>query len=408
MDLGRSATLVKALGLAGTALAGALAAPAALAGAAVSTPAAHSAPASAGTANSELGGVSCTSATFCMDVGNLNPSPTATTHPVFGESWNGTSWTLHKMPLPAGIPFGWLNGVSCTSTTFCVAVGQGIPMSGPAVGLIETWNGTTWAVTTGAKDVDLYAVSCPTDRFCAATGSIGVFNTNKQYTYAETFNGSSWRHTTTATPSGASFPVLQGVSCVSATTCEAVGNYDITGQAFQSIAAVWNGSTWREQTVSTLPNAATTSLSSVSCTSADACTAVGYYSTASSPLISFAAKLENGSFVAVAPGQGSGWLGSSIGSISCVTRGCVAAGQYATPQSSSSPLAYRVAGSTWTKSYPLVPSGDYASLWADSCSSTTFCVEVGEKWARTGGNTSPLVEMWNGSAWKVSPVPFGS
>jgi hypothetical protein len=71
-----------------------------------------------------------------------------------------------------------------------------------------------------------------------------------------------------------------GVSCTSASACEAVGDYRNRLGTPSPIAESWNGRAWRLQNVPS-PPAATGGgdLVSVSCTSASICRAAGSYST---------------------------------------------------------------------------------------------------------------------------------
>jgi hypothetical protein len=77
-----------------------------------------------GSAQSEFGGVTCTAAFSCMAVGtsstNLNGIPTTS----LAELWSGAGWSVVPTPSPAGAEFTALGGVSCTTTTFCIAVGS--------------------------------------------------------------------------------------------------------------------------------------------------------------------------------------------------------------------------------------------------------------------------------------------
>jgi len=66
-------------------------------------------------------GVSCKSATSCTAVGYYVNDSTSVT---LAERWNGTSWTIQSTPNPTGGSLLQLNGVSCTSTVACTAVGQ--------------------------------------------------------------------------------------------------------------------------------------------------------------------------------------------------------------------------------------------------------------------------------------------
>ena len=64
-------------------------------------------------------------------------------HPL-AESWNGTTWTLVPTPALANTGAG-LNGVSCTSPSSCMAVGEFTGI-GNEMTLAEAWNGTSWSV----------------------------------------------------------------------------------------------------------------------------------------------------------------------------------------------------------------------------------------------------------------------
>ena len=59
-------------------------------------------------------------------------------------SWNGTSWKLLRTPNP-GSTSNELRGVSCTSPSRCMAVGDFAGI-GNELTLAESWNGTKWSV----------------------------------------------------------------------------------------------------------------------------------------------------------------------------------------------------------------------------------------------------------------------
>ena len=82
----------------------------------------------------------------------------------------------------------------------------------------------------------------------------------------------SWKIQSTPNPAGSDGNNLEGVSCTSATACTAVGYYYNSSGSTITLGEQWNGTTWK---IHTGPNV--TSLNGVSCTSASACTAVGYY-----------------------------------------------------------------------------------------------------------------------------------
>jgi hypothetical protein len=122
---------------------------------------------SPGTTNNALNAVSCTSITFCMVVGDFEGS---TGSGPLTAVWNGRHWSVVKSNTHAGI----LNGVTCLSSTMCVGAGAG---NGPASfenTLIESWNGSKWAVDTSpdpSSEVNLVGgISCAGPTFCVTTG----------------------------------------------------------------------------------------------------------------------------------------------------------------------------------------------------------------------------------------------
>jgi hypothetical protein len=95
---------------------------------------------------SYLNSVSCTSSEECIAVGWFESlvSETETAVPL-AEKWNGTAWSAQEPPAPAGAKESDLYGVSCASSTECTAVGEFDDSSNEGVPLAEKWNGTAWS-----------------------------------------------------------------------------------------------------------------------------------------------------------------------------------------------------------------------------------------------------------------------
>jgi hypothetical protein len=83
--------------------------------------------------------VSCTSATFCAAAGN-RLSPVGQRVPL-AETWNGTAWSAQQTANPAGTRGSQLTGVSCISAAFCMAVGYS-DLPGETEPLAEVWHGS--------------------------------------------------------------------------------------------------------------------------------------------------------------------------------------------------------------------------------------------------------------------------
>ncbi|MGZ6565296.1 MAG: hypothetical protein ACXVH3_36155 [Solirubrobacteraceae bacterium] len=174
------------------------------------------------------------------------------------ERWDGTSWLVQRTPSPVdlkvtklfGVTLSELFGVSCVSRTVCTAVAVYVNRAGAHVTLVEHWNGAAWTVQrtpnpAGAKDRELFGVSCVSMAACTA---VGYTNSAGTYvTLVERWNGSSWSVQQTPNPAGATFSKLSGVSCASVTACTAIGHD--TNRACVAVTLVerWNGTSWTVQ-----------------------------------------------------------------------------------------------------------------------------------------------------------------
>jgi hypothetical protein len=223
----------------------------------------------------ELASVSCSSSTACTSAGSYRVIGFGgTKRKALADTWNGSAWSSQKAASP-GAQLNILNDVSCSSATACTAVGSYVNALSAVVPLVERWNGTTWSVETipvpeGVPGNEFQGVSCPSTTFCVAVGSGST-----GATLTESWNGKSW--SIQKSPSPAKTALLKRVSCGSSTMCVAVGLVNPPSGSQQMLAEVWNGSEWKEQTPVIPPGAAARSLHDVSCPSSGWCEAVGNY-----------------------------------------------------------------------------------------------------------------------------------
>jgi hypothetical protein len=181
---------------------------------------------------SVLNAVSCTAATSCVAVGYTAPDQSALPTALV-ERWNGRVWSTMRTPKTPPSQSVSLNAVSCSRGS-CVAVGS--------VGfgeLVERWNGSQWSIQrtpAGAPFAELNGVSCVSTSNCVAVGS----RTNSHQSIAERWNGSRW--SIEDTPSLAGGSLLWAVSCPSAAGCFAVGT-----RGGLPLLERWNGASWSTQ-----------------------------------------------------------------------------------------------------------------------------------------------------------------
>ncbi len=312
-----------------------------------------------GTGYNQFASVSCAGPTWCMAVGvyDLVYNGIRIADQTLIENWNGSTWQIVSSP-NQGFLNNQLEGVSCTSLTWCMAVGSYFdPVTGMYQTLIENWNGSNWTISPSPGQAELFAVSCTSSTNCAAVGEIN-----------ESWNGTAWSIVPSPTPSSSNYN-LSGVSCTNSTSCMAVGYYDNASLTSQTLIESWNGSTW---TVVPSPNLGSFNnvLSGVSCTTPTNCVAVGHYISASDVLQTLIETWNASSWSVTSSPNSSG--NSQLLGVSCtkLTK-CVAVGDY----------SFGTLIESWKRTGWLVtPSpnqGSSDSLSSVSCTRPKRCVAVG-------------------------------
>jgi len=169
--------------------------------------------------------VHCVAVSKCEVTGDFDFADTAQS--VFAYALNGTTWTAQKQVNPVGQEINSDASVSCTGASACTSVGSWTNTG--ALSLAERWNGASWSRQAvphppGSVTDSLAGVSCTAAASCTAVGqSANNLNDSPSVTMAMTWNGTSWQLAATPNRAGTS-DVLSGVSCITPTTCVAVGS----------------------------------------------------------------------------------------------------------------------------------------------------------------------------------------
>jgi hypothetical protein len=374
-------------------------------------------------------------------------------------SASGSSWAIQKLPNGTD-PFTVLNGVSCVSTTFCMAVGSSTSTANKNdlhSTLIERFNGARWTVApspglSGSPDAELLGVSCTSTSFCVA---VGYWTPGNNYTFygphkalIEIFTGKSWSMQAEADTGHHVASQLSGVSCTSQGFCMAAGyqyvgtvsQYDSginSADLFNTLTETFNGTAW--STVPS-PNFSTnwdSFLNAVSCSSPGFCAAVGFASPAignnDAALgsiftqrttyvsgIPIAETYQNGEWALELSASGAGFGYQAIlAGVSCTSPTyCVAVG---TPNSGTdlgpgvyegSGLIETFDGTQWTSTYPPTPpqaAAEGSGLLTVQCSSSSSCTAAGgySYYPSTGPIvTQTLVDSFDGSSWSYQDAPY--
>ncbi|MGO9873058.1 MAG: hypothetical protein ACLPVY_04590 [Acidimicrobiia bacterium] len=151
----------------------------------------------------QLSDVSCPSRTTCLAIGSaddkslLNP-PGVGSGP-WTARWNHNTWSLAS-PADFSARNDALDTLSCTSPANCFAVGwfdNATTYNLTPYPLVERWSGKTWSVVAAAASVSgtggmFNGVSCSTSTDCLAVGASVTFNEPNQTPLIEHWNGKNW------------------------------------------------------------------------------------------------------------------------------------------------------------------------------------------------------------------------
>ncbi|MDX6602620.1 MAG: hypothetical protein QOF13_1822, partial [Solirubrobacterales bacterium] len=344
--------------------------------------------------------VSCNSPDACTAVGAMASESAWAWH------WDGAKWTSEGgLPYPIGAQASKLNGVACTSAMSCTAVGQYKNSSGVWRAFAVRWDGSTWSAQTtpsvASGDVTLSSVSCTAANACTAVGS--YVSGSKQESLVLRWSGASeWTQQVLPSVKGSGF--LKGVSCTSATACQAVGFSGESEAAWRPLAAAWNGSSWSIQTSPSPENMPSSALTSVFCTAANACTAVGYDINPSAREGSLAMRWDGSAWTIQATPQADGTWGYRLNSVTCVSATmCTAIGADGVAPNYST-LALRWDGTRWMEQSTPDPGGATTyGLHGVSCTRSTSCMAVG--WQQNGSEYASITEELQGGTPRVTPQP---
>jgi hypothetical protein len=256
--------------------------------------------------------------------------------------------------------------------------------------LAEQWDGSRWTIQRTNRPARsilsfLDGVSCVSESSCLAVGFV-VGRTGADATLTMRWNGSSWSMVPVAEPAGSIESVLDAVSCTSQSACTAVGGSEDWSGAWFTLVERWNGSRWSVQSTPRLPYG---ELLGVSCGSARACTAVGV-SDGGTEL------MEHWSGGRWSPGPSADLTLSESGlnAVSCTSSAaCAAVGEQIIPSIAAWPLLTSWNEGRWAvqplRGQPL------GAIYAVSCTASV-CFAVGS-WIDSSGSEVPLVESTTAS-----------
>ena len=335
------------------------------------------------------------------------------------------AWSVSPLP---PVSDGGLWGVSCSSITFCMAVGYQVGPLGHHVPLAYRFDGVSWSLQSTpyppgglGSDIELNAVSCTSSIACTAVGYAdlpvqlpdGLFQP-QIHALAEHWDGVEW--SIQATPgvgnvNGQNLAELTGVSCTSSTACTAVGISNFAGGG-ATLVERWDGVQWSIQP-SPSPGSDGAGLNTVSCASGTTCTAVGHSVPYGPTLVE---RWDGARWTTQTTHDAPNWIDPNLHGVSCTSNAaCVAVGAYTIDVADElvgKVLAEHWVGLQWSVQPVAMPSDanrtvgvEHGSMTAVSCVARAACTAVG--WYRNkhgSGVQVALAEHWDGHAWFPEPA----
>jgi hypothetical protein len=317
-----------------------------------------------------LNSLSCASPRFCMAVGGTlerrgNGPKLKEYERGYVVPFNGHVW---GRPLRVSGELE-LSSVSCTSPSFCAAVGNRVTGWGTFAGYSLIYNGHSWSkpalrvkgpTERGYRDAELEKVSCASPKFCAVSNNTGE---------VLVYNGRSWSEPVKSYPKGR----LVGMVCPAISRCIAAvdvfsqevasftiaegGTSHMAVPPFQeAFALTFNGNAWSVPTV--LP----VDVGSLACPTASFCLAFGG-AAKGGEAHSFAVTFNGHTW---SPEQVSSIVGASLSS--CASQSfCVVGGTF-------SMLTF--SEGLWSAPEPLPVATGKDLFVALSCPSASFCLAL--------------------------------
>ena len=301
---------------------------------------------------SGLQAVSCPAVGRCTAVGSYRDSQGQ----VWGliETFQDGRWAPAAAPEPARNVAGegpgevqtysGLGSISCTSPTFCVAVGMYNDAAEFSYGLIDTYQGGRWAAlaapepaldgagqvagsdSSGEQAGDLSAIACPASERCVAVGDYRDAAGN-EWPLIDQLAGTSWTAAAPPEPmapathrSRSNAPVpdayafLSGIACAGATSCSAAGAYADPGHHRYGLLETLSDGRWQDVSApeperdpsgvgagTATDDEANATLAAVGCLRTSYCVAVGDYKDAKGEPTGLLEVYDRGSWAGFSP-----------------------------------------------------------------------------------------------------------
>lgn len=339
----------------------------------------------------ETDGVAMISSDDVWAVGSRGTAATA-------EHWDGTTWTTVRVPVPEGQSKSYLVTVAGSSSDDVWAAGDSSDAGGVLTPLLEHWNGKRWSIvdcpTTPGANTRINGIDV-----LSADDAWLVGNTGNLLSLTIHWNGTKWKIVKSPNVEGMQVDQLNQVVGTSPDDLWAVGYSAILSKQYSTMAMHWNGKAWKL--------VKTPDLKSVNF-DLQAATYVG-----SDDVWATGSVYEGSGFESLAEHwNGHRWRRVSMPSdpdgvssyplaISATSAKDIwAAGWFATAAGNEVPLMERWDGTAWKLvDTPVIQGTPYYDFFSVSALTRKDAWAVGGYYV--GSQWASLFEHWNGHAWRV-------
>jgi hypothetical protein len=289
------------------------------------------------------------------------------------------------------------------------------PAASPLVWTAESLSNPPGAPSNSFQPV---ALSCSSATDCVGGGSYFVSAVNRSPVLL-TLTGTKWTAAQAPQPADAATvgqsAAVGSVSCPSATSCFAGGNYRQSPGGNDGMLLALSGGTWSAVTAPLPANASANpdvTVGGMSCPSAKWCTAVGQYSDTAGDLYGLLLRWSHGAWTATAAPvpAGSAAVGS-LDAVSCPsTARCFAGGlQQALGTGAQQPVLLTWSKHKWMVVHISLPANaaanPFATIAAVSCSTVKRCNAAGF-YVDSAGNEQGVLLSWSGRKWTSQEAPL--
>lgn len=373
--------------------------------------------------------VSCSSSGNCSVAGSYTDS-SGNMQGFVANEVDGTWGTAEELPGLSKLNSGGaasVDGLSCRSADECSAAGGYTDSSGNGQVFVANEAKGVWGDaaelpgfgTLGSSGASSVEISCASSGNCAAGGSY-VGDSGFALPFLVTESSGTWAKAEAVpgftTFSGGGYGNVLAISCSPTGGCNAGGYYSSasTGYTEAFVVGAPKG-TWgdpQEVPGFTALNAGNYGeLDTMSCASADNCTAGGYYLGASDEYQSFVAVEAGGTWANAKEAPGFGSVGSTVASISCPTAGnCSAGGSYTDTWDNAQGYVTDETSGSWASAeeVPGLAAADSVGtgeITAISCESDGACTAVGNYSGTNNRQQAVQVIRSDGSWGKLGGFP---